>query len=119
MKYKEILQTIIEEFLADVSAMGVIWHLNAPGWPITGGLYEAAVKTTKHHLKRVLDEQKLTYEEFCTLLTQIQACLKSRPLYELTENPEDDYLTAGHFLVEGSLLSPPTTDVNLICIKTR
>ncbi|XP_026331298.1 uncharacterized protein LOC113238676 [Hyposmocoma kahamanoa] len=30
IEYKEVLQTITKEFLADISTMGVTWHLNAP-----------------------------------------------------------------------------------------
>ncbi|XP_046976437.1 uncharacterized protein LOC124542541 [Vanessa cardui] len=99
--------------------MGVTWHFNTPAWPSAGGLWEAAVKSTKHHLKRVLGEQKLTFEEFTTLLNQIEACLNFRPLCALTENKDDSFLTPGHFLVGGPLLSPPLTDFDERCIKTR
>lgn len=118
-EYKEVLNTINHDFLSDVAEMGVTWHLNAPAWPSAGGLWEAAVKSTKHHLKRVLGEQKLTFEEFTTLLTQIEACLNSRPLCALTENEEDSFLTPGHFLVGGPLLSPPMTDADEPCIRNR
>lgn len=60
----------------------------------------------KYHLRRVLGTQKLTYEEFTTLLTQIEACLNSRPLCSLNENPDDiDRLKPGHFLISGPILS--------------
>lgn len=118
-EYKDVLQVINTDFLNDISDLGVTWHLNAPAWPSAGGLWEAAVKSTKRHLKRVIGEQKLTFEEFTTLLTQIEACLNSRPLCALTENAEDDYLTPGHFLVGGPLLSPPMAEIDPKCIKTR
>lgn len=109
-EYKEIISTIDTEFISNISELGVQWHFNAPAWPSAGGLWEAAVKSFKYHLKRTLGEQKLTYEEFCTLLFQIEACLNSRPLIALTENPDDYHLTPGHFLIGGPLLSRPQTE---------
>ena len=46
--------------------------------PHFGGLWEAAVKSMKFHLKRVIANTKFTFEEFTTILTQV--CLNSRPL---------------------------------------
>ena len=61
----------------------------------------------KNHLKRVLDDTKLTYEEFSTLLCQIEACLNSRPLYAISNDPVDmAALTPGHFLITKSILAP-------------
>ncbi|KAJ0174428.1 hypothetical protein K1T71_009536 [Dendrolimus kikuchii] len=76
-----------------------------------GGLWEAAVKSFKYHLRRVLGDQKLTYEEFTTLLSQLEACLNSRPLTTLTEDPQDlDYLTPSHFLASGPVLTIVETE---------
>lgn len=49
-------------------------------------------------LKKIVGDVKLTFEELSTLLTQIEACLSSRPLVPL-DNDEDgiDALTPGHF----------------------
>lgn len=118
-EYREALQMINTDFLNDIADMNITWHFNSPAWPSAGGLWEAAVKSMKHHLKRILGEQKLTYEEFSTLLTQIEACLNSRPLYAMTENPEDEYLTPGHFLTGGPILSSPLTVYDTHSIKTR
>ncbi|CAG5003707.1 unnamed protein product [Parnassius apollo] len=77
---KEALQCYINnDVITNMSEWGIEWHFNAPSWPTAGGLYEAAVKSLKHHLKRVLGDQKLTFEEFSTLLAQIEGCLNSRP----------------------------------------
>ncbi|KAG7297354.1 hypothetical protein JYU34_019327 [Plutella xylostella] len=102
--------------------MQIEWHFNAPSWPTAGGLWEAAVKSMKKHLKRVLGPQRLTYEEFNTLLTCIEACLNSRPLVSLTENPEDTelVLTPGHFLIGEPLLAIPQDDLtDQITLRNR
>ncbi|XP_029162606.1 uncharacterized protein LOC114934126 [Nylanderia fulva] len=84
------------------------WHFNPPAAPNFGGLWEAAVKAMKHHLRRVIGEATLTYEEMATLLAQIEACLNSRPLQPLSDDPEDlAALTPGHFLVGSALATIP------------
>lgn len=52
---------------------GVSWHFITVSSPHLGGLWESGVKSVKNHLKRVLDNTKLTYEEFSTVLCQIEA----------------------------------------------
>lgn len=48
------------------------------------------VKSAKYHLKRVIGEILLSYEEMNTLLVEIEACLNSRPLLPLSDD-KDDY----------------------------
>ncbi|XP_012524163.1 uncharacterized protein LOC105829678 [Monomorium pharaonis] len=79
---------------------GTEWRFNPPSAPHFGGKWEAAVKSMKFHLKRVIGDTLLTYEEMTTLLTQIEAVLNSRPLCPLTDDPDDlAALTPGHFLM--------------------
>lgn len=93
-------------FLADITELNIEWHWNAPSWPSAGGLWERAMRSLKHHLKRVVGENKLTFEEFTTILAEIEACLNSRPLCALSEDVEDlDFLTPAHFLTGRSGLT--------------
>uniref|UniRef100_A0ABD2WKH1 Integrase catalytic domain-containing protein n=1 Tax=Trichogramma kaykai TaxID=54128 RepID=A0ABD2WKH1_9HYME len=79
---------------------GIEWHFTPPYAPNFGGLWEATVKSCKGHLKRVIGENFLTYEELITLVIQIEGCLNSRPLGYLSSNEEDPIaLTPGHFLI--------------------
>nr|XP_012232072.1 PREDICTED: uncharacterized protein LOC105677797 [Linepithema humile] len=87
---------------------GIRWHFDPPAAPHFGGLWEAAVKSTKHHLRRVIGETTLTFEEMSTFLAQVEACLNSRPLQALTDDPDDvSALTPRHFLIGAPLLSVP------------
>lgn len=73
-----------------------------------GGLWEAAVRSAKRLLIRTMGTHVLTYEEFTTLLTRVEAVLNSRPLTPLTTDPADlDYLSPGHFLIGQPLLAVP------------
>ncbi|XP_043501598.1 uncharacterized protein LOC122523780 [Polistes fuscatus] len=54
---------------------GTSWTFIPPNAPHYGGLWEAGVKSVKHHLKRVVGEHTLTFEELSTVLVEIEACL--------------------------------------------
>lgn len=75
-------------------------YLILPSLPHFGGLWEAAMKSTKYHLKRVVGKAVLPQEQLFPILAKIEACLNSRPLYEPSDDPKDGSpLTLGHFLI--------------------
>lgn len=89
------------------------WHFNPAQSPHFGGLWESGIKSIKHHLRRVVGNTLLTFEEFLTLLTQIESILNSRPLCPLSTSPNDyDVLTPSHFLIGRSSTSIPDPDVS-------
>lgn len=95
--------------------LNITWKFSPPYSPNFGGLWEAAVKQMKHHLKRTLINSHLTYEEFLTLLNQIEAILNSRPLFAMSTDPSDfEPLTPSHFLIHRNITSIPFPDVSVI-----
>lgn len=99
----------MKEVTAALTNQEMTWTFIPPKGPHFGGLWESKVKSFKHHLKRVTGDSTLTFEEFTTLTTQIEACLNSRPLSPLTSDPNNvNALTPGHFLVGGPLNLLPT-----------
>ncbi|XP_026333270.1 uncharacterized protein LOC113240236 [Hyposmocoma kahamanoa] len=103
--------SVVAEIADWMSSNGTNWHFIPPHSPNFGGLWEAGVKSTKHHLKRVIGNSTLTFEEMTTTLSQIEACLNSRPISQLSNNPGDpNPLTPGHFLVGEPLVLVP--DIN-------
>ncbi|XP_071653083.1 uncharacterized protein [Temnothorax longispinosus] len=91
-------------FQNSTASDGTTWHFLPPSAPHFGGLWEAGVRSVKHHIRRVLQNHTLTYEEFTTLLCRIEACLNSRPLAALKDTLDDyDALTPGHFLIGSAI----------------
>lgn len=57
----------------------------------------------------MVGDTKLNFEEMTTILTQIEACLNSRPLGSVPHNDDDgiEMLTPGHFLIGRPLQAMP------------
>ncbi|GFY22101.1 integrase catalytic domain-containing protein [Trichonephila clavipes] len=92
----------------------ITWKFIPPRSPNFGGLWEAGVKSFKHHFKRTVGDARLTLEQFITNTTQIESILNSRPLTPMSSDPNDfAVLTPGHFLRGRplqSLSEPDMTD---------
>ena len=100
----KILNSEIQNFLKESGSQvngtygsrRLTWHSNPAGAPHMGDLWEAGVKSLKHHFKRLAGSLKYSFEEFSTLLTRVETCLNSRPLCPLTDNSDClDALTPG------------------------
>lgn len=110
-KFKSNVNTI-SDFLSN---QGIEWKFIPPLSPHWGGLWEAGIKSTKFHLKRVIGNLTLSFEEMITILAQIEAILNSRPLFSVPSDPSDlECLTPGHFLIGEPLVSFPEKDLSKV-----
>ncbi|GFW23809.1 hypothetical protein TNCV_4496861 [Trichonephila clavipes] len=110
-----------------LSKSSIDWHFIPPSSPHFGGIWESGIRSVKFHLKRVLGETILTFEELTTLLTQIEGLLNSRPLSYVNDSDIEciSTLTPSHFLTGDVLLSVPeelpsssTTEIVGSCCRT-
>ena len=94
---EQLTQNNISQFC---SVQHIKWNFIPEKAPNFGGLWESTVKSMKYHLRRVTANVKLTFEEYSTVLAQIEACLNSRPLISLPSNDDGvSVLTPSHFLI--------------------
>ena len=71
-------------------------HLNATPF---GGLWEADLKTAKHHLRRTMGNHVLIFEELTFLFCQVESFSNSRLVGVISEDPKDcEISTPAHLL---------------------
>lgn len=111
--FNELANILKQNFSTNMVEQGIHFSFIPAYTPHFGGLWESAVKSVKHHLRRVLGLAHLTYEEMSTCLIQIEAILNSRPITPLSSDPSDlTPLTPAHFLLGRSLMFVPYTQVS-------
>lgn len=109
----EFLATNSDQIGANLASDGITWHFIPPRSPNFGGSWEAGIKSAKLHLKRVLGGAHVNFEDFTTVLVQIESILNSRPLCPLPSTPDQlNPLTPAHFLLGKPLTALP--DYNYI-----
>lgn len=64
-------------------------------------------------MARIVGKAHLIFEELQTILCEIEAILNSRPITQLSSDPNDlNYLSPGHFLIGTALNSVPYPDLS-------
>ncbi|UYV64523.1 hypothetical protein LAZ67_3001090 [Cordylochernes scorpioides] len=107
--------------IQDFSAIESInCHFIPPSAPNFGGLWEAGIKSVKTILSKTMKSRLLNYEELLTLLAQIEACLNSRPLTFVSNDPNDlTALTPGHFLIGNAMRHDAESDHSTLNLRSR
>ena len=92
----------------DLANQGVEWHYIPFKAPYFGGIWEAGVRSFKHHFKGMLGTFISDSKEMKSLSCQIEVYFNSRPLTPMKDEAFDNLaLTPGHFLIRASLKSVP------------
>lgn len=87
------------------------WTFITPAAPFKGGLWEAAVKSFKYHLKRIVGSQPMSKDALTQIAIQIEGCLNSRPLWPLSDDPSDmQVITPADLFLGKPILAQPLAE---------
>lgn len=101
-----------------LASEGISWKFIPPRAPNFGGLWEAGVKSFKYHFRRVVGNANLNYEEFLTMIVEIEGILNSRPLTPISSDINDlEALTPGHFLIGRAINTISEPDITEVPIN--
>ena len=92
---------------------GITWINIAPASPWQGGFYERLVGLVKAPFKKVFLTQKMSLDEFRTVMLEIEAVVNSRPLAAVTDDPSDPTPVTPAKLLFGYEASQLPASVNL------
>jgi len=101
-------QRSIHEFLRQKN---VTWKFNPPAASHHGGVWERVIRSVHKILRALLGEQLVSDEMFCTLMTEVQGILNSRPLTPVTSDLKDiEPLTPNHLFSKESCIADAAGD---------
>ncbi|XP_068213866.1 uncharacterized protein [Palaemon carinicauda] len=88
------------------------WRFNVSRSPWWGGWFERLVGSVKVALKKTLGIRYVSKKELETTLVEIEACINSRPLTFVSDEPDfEHYLTPSHFILGRNITSKPPVDI--------
>lgn len=84
----------------EMSYQGVQWIFGVPNAPWMNGFIERLVGVIKNCMKRVIGKETLTYQEFVTVLYEIEDTVNRRPIVQVVDDVDQEVLTPMHFLLQ-------------------
>ena len=106
-------QAASNEVLNHYQTMAPEWKFIVPRSSWWGGFYEIMVKLTKRSLKRSLGKKCVSKVELETILSEVEACVNSRPLlYVPTHSDDYQVLSPCHFLLGRNTAGIKSVDTN-------
>ena len=116
---KTFLSRGLKEFLVKHDINWTFILEKSPWW---GGFYERMVRVVKDSLRKTLGKARLTYEEFETLLLEIEMTVNSRPLTYLYNDPIEA-LTPSHLSIgrrlKNKVVSSDSEECNTTTLHSR
>ena len=101
----------------------ISWKFNPPYSSHFGGFFEREIRTVRKILYSILTSQniRLSDENLCTVMCEIESIMNNRPLTEITSDPSDsDALTPNHLLLlNAGITLPPGLFKKSDCYLSR
>ena len=103
------------------TGLSIVGTIVAPRAPHVGGLWEAALKSVKTDLRRVMGECVLNYGKLQAFFCQIEIFLNYRPIISLSDDPKDELPHSPADLCMGAKLEalPSTVEVTKMQSQLR
>ncbi|XP_062538203.1 uncharacterized protein LOC134206491 [Armigeres subalbatus] len=117
---KELRQVLVNQlkgtaWTTECLERGIEFQFIPPRAPHFGGLWEAAVKSFKRIIQKIIGVSTHHYDDMRTLVAQAECIMNSRPLTPLSNDPQDLYvLTPGHFILGESIYQLPEPDFSQV-----
>ncbi len=100
-----------ERFTSFATAEMFTWQFIPPRAPHHGGIWEAAVRSAKAFLLKTTRGLTLTFDEYITLFSRVEAVMNSRPICYSKHVAQGSFvLTPGHFLIGRPFTEIPSLD---------
>ena len=121
--YSDNAKTFVAASLEVQKVFGYLapkWRFNVPRSPWWGGWFERLIGSVKLALRKSLGVRFVNKTELETILIEIEACINSRPLTFVSDEPDfDHYLTPSHFICGRNITSTPTVDIKPRVVTSR
>ena len=109
------MEKLNKELPDHLNKKGIEWNFIPPYAPNHGGVWERVVGLMKKHLKTALIGDKLHYETFSTIVTEIEGVLNRRPLTAISSDSRDfDALTPNHIINPASTSFPAAAEIDAV-----
>ena len=95
------------EVASELDRKKIEWRFNLERAPWWGGFFERMVVSVKACLRKVLGNARLTFDEFLTVLVEVEGTLNSRPLTHDYNEEEHEVLTPSHLIFGRRIQSMP------------
>ena len=92
------------------SHANIDWNFILDLSPWRGGFWGRLIQMLKRSMRKILQKNKLTYEELQTLVSEIEGIINAHPLCNIFDDSPDTVITPSHLIYGRNLLTEIPAD---------